>query len=144
MNFALNKENDRMLFWLFVVILVIGLEFFFWYDQIYKKYCSVAEMVNGIMTGIGAICFVSSLAIMGFCYINSNGQADEFTQRYESLTYQYENVVFDSESKKELYDQIQEWNEDLAWYKSAQRDFWIGIYIPNIFDQFEFIELASR
>ena len=42
--------------------------------------------------------------------------------------------------KKELYNQIQDWNTDLAYYQNIQDNFWIGIYYPNIFDEFEFIE----
>ena len=38
---------------------------------------------------------------------------------------------------------IREWNEDLAYYQNAQDNFWFGIYYPNVFDQFEFIELKS-
>jgi len=29
----------------------------------------------------------------------------------------------------------------LAYRKTIQRDFWVGIYYPNVYDQFEFIEL---
>ena len=59
-----------------------------------------------------------------------------------SWTYMYDN---DNEiGKKELMNQIQEWNEDLAWYKANQKDFWIGIFIPNVFDQFEFINLGYQ
>lgn len=36
---------------------------------------------------------------------------------------------------------IDDWNTDLAWYKEAQDDFWIGIFIPNIYDSFNYIEL---
>lgn len=36
--------------------------------------------------------------------------------------------------------EIREWNEDLSWDKKNQDDFWIGIFVPNIFDRFEFID----
>jgi hypothetical protein len=65
-------------------------------------------------------------------------------QIYASLVYQYENDIYDNDDdvigKKQLYDQIQEWNKDLAKYKAIEKDFWVGIFYPNIFDQFEFIE----
>ena len=60
------------------------------------------------------------------------------------LVYQYENDVFSDDDdvvgKKELYNQIQDWNKDLAYYQSVQDDFWTGIFYPNVFDQFEYIE----
>ena len=43
--------------------------------------------------------------------------------------------------KKELVSEIQYWNSDLAYRKTIQRDFWVGIYYPNVYDQFEFIKL---
>lgn len=38
-------------------------------------------------------------------------------------------------------DEIREWNEDLAYRKAIQRNFWVGIYYPNIYDNLEFIPL---
>ena len=37
--------------------------------------------------------------------------------------------------------QIQDWNTDLAYRKTIQRNFWVGIYYPNVYDEFEFINL---
>ena len=72
------------------------------------------------------------------------GDVEAYKQRYASLVYQLENNLYDNNNdlgKKELYNQIQRWNEDLAKYKTLQNDFWVGAFYPNIYDQFEFIEL---
>lgn len=36
-------------------------------------------------------------------------------------------------------DEIREWNGDLAYCKEIQRNFWVGIYYPNVYDNLEFI-----
>lgn len=44
--------------------------------------------------------------------------------------------------KRELMVDIQKWNTDLTRHKALETDFWVGIFYPNIYDQFEFIELV--
>lgn len=92
------------------------------------------------------LCFIAVI-IMTICTITNNsgtsGLIAANQQRYESLVYQLENDIYDNElGKKILYDQIQKWNEDLAKGKALQRDIWVGIFWPDIYDQFEFIELG--
>ena len=100
----------------------------------------VSGMLGWILVGI--------LAIIGFIAICKNigieGKIASCQQRYESLTYQLENNLYDNDNdlgKKELYDQIQAWNEDLAEGKAMQHDVWVGAFYPNIYDEFDFIEL---
>ena len=88
------------------------------------------------------------VGIMLIILLVNYGTADGFVvaneQRYESLVYQLENDVYENDNdlgKKELYDSIQEWNEDLAVGKTYERSFWWGIFYPNVYEQFDFIEL---
>lgn len=64
--------------------------------------------------------------------------------KYDSLVYQLENDIYDNDNdigRRELMVDIEEWNNDLAYYRDVQDDFRIGIFYPNVFDKFEFIEL---
>ncbi len=85
-----------------------------------------------------------SIAFIGCNYLQANANVAKYQKRYESLMYQYENNFYDNDNdvgKYELMSQIEKWNSDLAYKKELQRDFWLGVYYPNIYDQFEFIEL---
>ena len=132
-----------MLFLIFVGILVIGIVALVLYD----KYFCDSNWVLGIGVGgfiIGGAAVISSLIIMGCNYFGLDGYVAQMDVRYESLVYQYENDIYDNDNdlgKRELMVDIQEWNEDLARYRERQDDLWVGIYIPNIYDQFEFIGL---
>ena len=93
--------------------------------------------MGGVTVVIMLIAILSNVATI-------RGKVAACEQRYEILTYQLENHLYDNDNdigKKELYNQIQRWNEDLAEGKALQHDFWVGIFYSNIYDQFEFIEL---
>lgn len=95
----------------------------------------------------GGIAFIIMVIVMCCSYIGIDGYIAKNQARYETLVYQYENDIYDNDNdlgKRDLIEDIQEWNEDLAWYKENQDDFWIGIFIPNVYDQFEFIELKGE
>lgn len=131
-----------MLFFIFVAILIVGIVLLIAYDYD----CVIGEeclYLGSIATLIGSIAVFISVIIFCCSHTGLDGQIAAYQARYESLTYQYENDIYDNDNdlgKKELMSEIQEWNEDMASYKENQDDFWIGIYIPNIYDQFEFIE----
>ena len=125
-----------MLFFVFIIVLVLGIIGMIVFDEWY--------LIPGTIASVAIIAIVISLIIFACSYIGVNATITKNKQIYESLTYQYENAVFDEDDdvigKKELYNQIQDWNEDLAYYQNIQDNFWVGIYYPNVFDQFEFIE----
>lgn len=99
----------------------------------------------GLLFGVGGvIIFTIMITTAILNNLGIQGQIAKNEQRYESLVYQLENNLYDNDNdigKKELYNQIQKWNEDLANGKAMQHDIWVGVFYPNIYDHFEFIEL---
>lgn len=130
-----------MLFWITLIITVVS--FVIWWCN-----CSsdAIEFITESLTVVAVIALIVMIVIMCFCHIGNDGYVAAMHERYESLTYQYENDIYDNDNdvgKRELMTDIQDWNEDLASRKENQDDFWIGIFIPDIYDQFEFIELED-
>lgn len=123
-----------MLFWTFVIIIIAGFVLFT-FDL---------ENLGITISVIGIFGIIASVVVLAINYIGIDGYIARMNTRYETLVYQYENDIYDNDNdlgKRELMVDIQNWNEDLSSRRERQRDFWIGIYIPNIYDQFEFIEL---
>ena len=114
--------------------------------RVEDRFC-LPDWVSGVgWTGIviGGICTFISIFMMIVFFVNLPGRIVENEQRYEALVYQAEQGMYDNlteNGKFELVNQIREWNEDLAYYKEMQRNFWVGVFIPNIFDDFEFIPI---
>lgn len=135
-----------MLFWLFVIVMVVGilllvLDDHFLFDN------DLVINTGLTMAFSGFLAVLASIIIISFSCVGLDAKVERYNTRYESLVYQYENDIYDNDNdvgKKELMDDIQEWNEDISYYKEMQYDFWLGIYYPNIYDQFEKIELKQK
>ena len=95
-------------------------------------------------TVVSVAILVLCLIIMLCMYAEVPGLLASNQQIYESLTYQIENHTYDEGiGKVELMKQVTEWNKDLARGREDQSNFWYGIFVPNIYDEFEFIPLDS-
>ena len=117
-----------MLFWLTIILIAVFLFIAFELED-----CRRSE-------------FIIELIVMGCNHLGVDGYIAMMNTRREMLVYQLENDIYDNENdlgKRELMTDIQSWNEDLANNKERQDDFWLGIFTPNIYDQFEFIELEE-
>ena len=129
-----------MLFWI-ILALTIGAIVWAIVDDVKRITSGFISSVIAVITA--GVCLISVFWVAAE-HITADGYTAAYEKLYESLTYQLENDIYENDNdlgKKELMDDIQTWNTDLAKYKKYQNDFWIGIYYADIYDQFEFIEL---
>ena len=154
-----------MLLWMFVIILLVGIVIWIfgsldWYeirnhfeekgkakwkdifDAMYYNDSTIqgAGMLTTLLSGIVVVIMILVLACN---HVEMNAKVDSFHERYDALEYKISSEEYRDEFgliNKSVIDEVQHWNEDLAYYKRIQNDFWIGIFYPNIFDQFETID----
>ena len=129
-----------MIFWLVVLSIVVFLGMAVYVEKRFHDYSLPFLMI----ASVGFIVAIIMLIVIIVKNTNVDAYVAENQMRYEMLVYQYENNLYDNDNdlgKRDLMEDIQEWNEDLAYHRKAQDDFWVGIFYPNVYDQFEFIEL---
>ena len=133
-----------MVFYLVVAALVISIIVIAIKNKISYDYHIIVDVSEVISIILGVVILFMTVAI---CIGNfgADAKAAKYKERYDSLVYQYENEIYcDDNAVYDLLADIREYNEDLAYYQEIQDDFWIGIFYPNIFDQFELIELDKE
>ena len=132
-----------MVFWLVVAALVISIIVIMFKDKINDYYIiiDVSEVIS-IVLGVVILFMTVAICIGNF---GADAKAAKYKERYDSLVYQYENEIYcDDNVVYDLLTDIREYNEDLVYHQEIQDDFWIGVFYPNIFDQFELIELDEE
>lgn len=132
-----------LLFLILAILVIFGL----------LTYIAMRDDWDNILTGILSLLLIVAIAssiVMGMVAIavniNTDAKLAEKQERYDSLTYQLDNGLFEegnSVARKQLYDQIQEWNEDLAKGRKSKQNPWVGIFYAPIYDQFDFIRLPE-
>ena len=128
-----------MLFWILVVIFIGGVM----WGILDNWWTMLPWLISGLC---GAIALVL-LIILVITKVGVDATVASMNVERKSLVYQQEKSLYDNDNdigKKELYKEIEKWNSSLASNKELQDDLWVGIFIPNIYDQFELIELKGE
>ena len=133
-----------MLFWMTIIVMILGLILF---EVLFEHDFEISCITSGVISGLAAIALLIEIIVLAVNYIGVDGYIQRMNTRHDILVYQYENDIYDNDNdlgKRELIEDIRNWNEDLASRKENQDDVWIGIFIPDIYDQFDFIELGGK
>ena len=123
-----------MIYWLFILALIVESIL---YVKFYKEYDTPLDMAIPL-TGI--IILVLTLVII-FSNIQAKHEKYALESTYNTLLECKSAQVY---SRNEHYiSDIISWNKTISLGKSIQRDFWIGIFTPNIYDDFDIITLKG-
>ena len=110
-----------MLFFIFIALFTISVLAIIRTDEM-----SGWHLLATIAVVLTLIALLISTIELASVYIGADASVAKWETHYESLTYQLENNLYDNDNdigKKELMDEIREWNEDLAYCKEIQRNF---------------------
>ena len=126
-----------MLFWSFIILFVVGI-------ILYKVF--EFELLGELVTAISGFAVLISLFLIIGEYTTMDSYLEKTREQYKAITYKIESDTCHDEFgllNKEVIDEIQEWNKDVRFYHNIQDNFWLGIYYPNVFDEFETIDYES-
>lgn len=120
-------------------------------ECLYKFFCVDDE--GAFFVNLAAVVFALFLVIsfieLAFIVWGDMGREAKRQERkmqYEELKLKIENREYremTNVSEKQLIKEVHDWNEDILFLKYSQRDFWIGIFIPNIYDEFQTIDYVD-
>lgn len=143
-----------MLFWLCLAILFIGIGLIVigCIDWDYKKnklfnflYYNddTLKFIGGITTFISGFIMIIMIIILCYMYTGIDARVEQSKEIFDAITYKVESGACRDEFgllNKEVIDEIQSWNESVIYNQKMQNDFWVGVFYPNVYDQFETID----
>lgn len=106
---------------------------------------NLCNICIGFLIGAGIVLLIMGL-ILAIAFLSAPAERAALEAEYEVLSWEVANDVYtdggdDVVGKKELYNNVREWNKSLAANQMAERNFWYGIFVPNIYGDLKPIEL---
>lgn len=146
-----------MLFWLFVIVLVVGITLIVLgnldWDRDRDKQTKLSKWLyfhdSDIYAWGWAVVIISALILLFMTialiceHTSANAYLQKYNERYNALTYKVESEACRDEFgllNKKIIDEVQDWNEDVVYRKEMQNNFWVGIFYADIYDEFETID----
>jgi hypothetical protein len=138
------KEGYKMILWITIALLVAGTCLWTIGPRLSWEHEKEADGMILAGSTITVISFSAAMLMM-VAIISNNLKADakkeELREQYSAIMYKVENGRDELGIKdKEILDDIEQWNTSIKHYKTLQSNVWIGIFVPDIYDEFDTID----
>ena len=97
--------------------------------------------VGADMTVIFGFIMIFALIAMAIEYIGVDAEIAKKQQHRDFLITQYKTGIYDGSvySQYNLLQQIDDWNCELAKKQKLTHDYWVGIFVPDYWDNLDYI-----
>lgn len=133
-----------MLYVVFILALAVFIALIVWGCNKYSALGCISSIVGFIGTVIFGIVIVFSTIVIINENVYSDSLYEKYTTRKATLEWRLEQDYTNNDNNlgaTELYEEIQEYNEDLASAKANRANPWLKIYAGEYVDRLEPIEL---
>jgi hypothetical protein len=133
-----------MLYVVFILALAVFIALIVWGCNKYSALGCISSIVGFIGTVIFGIVMVFSTIVIINENVYSDSLYEKYTTRKATLEWRLEQDYTDNDNNlgaTELYEEIQEYNEDLASAKANRANPWLKVFAGEYVDRLEPIEL---
>lgn len=112
----------------------------------------IVTIVFGAILIFGGLIYCLNMGSIIGLYMNGEQTKAEYQHKYDSFVYQLENNVYaqdgkfvetNSDSLYKLFNDVRYWNETITTRQLQSHHWYYGIEYPNIYDDFETIDLNN-
>ena len=130
-----------MLLWTTIGLFLVGVLLFNIGYRFKRLRRARLDEVGAGMAVIFGFIMILALIDMAITYIGVDAEIAKKQQHRDFLIAQYKTGVYDSSvySQYNLLQKIDEWNCDLAKMQKLTHDYWVGIFVPDYYDDLEYI-----
>ena len=136
-----------MLLYLFLAVFIVSI---FAMVGTKDSWGGIGEAINTasfVTTILSAAALLIMIVILIFNRTTPEADYRAWLAKYESLTFQYENNFYDNDNdigKKELMDDILEDNRNVISGQCNKDNYWIGVFVPDFYDDLPIIDLGGK
>lgn len=130
-----------MLLWTTIGLFLVGVLLFGAGCRFKRLRRASLDEVGAGMTVIFGFIMILALIDMAITYIGVDAEIAKKQQHRDFLIAQYKTGVYDSSvySQYNLLQKIDEWNCNLAEKQKLTHDYWVGIFVPDYYDDLDYI-----